>query len=255
MYASPCIEWLFADQHPDFCDRIRAAKDAGFQFVEFHLWRDKPLDAVRRTLDETGMKLSSMVVEPRRSLVDPAQHDEFIAAVKDSLQAAKRVGAPALVVASGFTRAEVSRQEQHDAAVSALRQAAALAEAADILLLLEPLNTRVEHPGMYLESTSEGLDIVEEVASPNLKLLYDKYHSSVMDEASEAVLKDRFDLVGHVQVADMPGRHEPGSGVIDWPDFMATLKRLGYAGPIGLEYKPSGPTPDTLARAHAALGV
>jgi hydroxypyruvate isomerase len=255
MNSSPCIEWLFADQHPDFCDRIRAAKAAGFQFVEFHLWRDKPLEDIRRTLDETGVKLSSMVVEPRRSLVDPAQHDEFIAAVRDSIAAAKLVGAPALVVASGFTRPDVSRQEQHDAAVAALRQAARLAEAAGLMLLLEPLNTRVEHPGMYLESTVEALDIVEEVGSPNLKLLYDKYHSSVMDEVSEDVLGERFHLVGHVQVADMPGRHEPGSGVIDWPSFMATLKRLGYSGPVGLEYKPSGATPETLQRAQAALGI
>jgi hydroxypyruvate isomerase len=255
MTVSPCIEWIFADQHPDFCDRIRAAKAAGFDTVEFHLWREKPLDEIRATLDETGVKLSSMVVEPRRSLVDPAQHEEFMAAVKDSLVAAKRVGVPALVIASGFTRPDVSRQEQHDAAVSALSQAAKLAEEAGILLLLEPLNTRVEHPGMYLESTSEGLDIVQEVDSPNLKLLYDKYHSAVMDETTEEVLKDRFHLVGHVQIADMPGRHEPGSGTIDWSDFMATMKRLGYTGPIGLEYKPSGPTPETLTRMHAALGV
>jgi hydroxypyruvate isomerase len=253
MYLSPCIEWLFAEEHPNFVDRIAAARDAGFEAVEFHLWRDKPLDEVRRALEETGVALTSFVVEPRRSLVDPAQHEEFLQAVRESLDAARRVGCPALVVASGFTRPDVPREEHHAAAVSALRKAADLAEQAGIMLLLEPLNTRVEHPGMYLESTQEGLDIVAEVGSPNLRLLYDMYHSTVMDEVPADVLGGRFELVGHVQVADTPGRHEPGSGTIDWPAYVETLRTLGYDGAVGLEYKPTGPSLETLARARAAL--
>jgi len=255
MYLSACIEWLFADECPDFCDRIRAAKAAGLKTVEFHLWRDKPLDDIRRTLDETGVGLSSMVVEPRRSLVDPAQHEEFIGAVRDSLEAARHVGSPTLVVASGFTRPDVSREEQHACAVSVLKQAAVLAGEAGITLLLEPLNDRVEHPGMFLVSTVEGLDIVAEVGSPHLRLLYDMYHSTVMDEDPAKVLADRIDLVGHVQVADVPGRHEPGSGTIDWARYIAVLRSLGYDGALGLEYKPTGPTEETLARTRTALGL
>ncbi|MEA1672048.1 hydroxypyruvate isomerase family protein [Nitrospirillum sp. BR 11163] len=255
MYLAACIEWLFAAEHPSFPDRIHAAKAAGLTAVEFHLWRDKPLAEVRRALDETGVRLASMVVEPRRSLIDPAQHEEFLAAVRDSLRAAKEAGAPALVVASGFTRPDVSRQEQHDIAVGILKQAAALAEQAGILLLLEPLNTRVEHPGMFLDSTAEGLDMVEEVGSPNLRLLYDMYHSTVMGEDPAQVLASRFHLVGHIQVADVPGRHQPGSGTVDWPRYVGVLRDLGYAGAVGLEYKPEGPTLETLATARATLGL
>ncbi|ASG20279.1 hydroxypyruvate isomerase family protein [Nitrospirillum viridazoti] len=255
MYLAACIEWLFAAEHPSFPDRIHAAKAAGLKAVEFHLWRDKPLDDVRRALDETGVQLASMVVEPRRSLVDPAQHEEFLAAVRDSLQAAQRTGARALVVASGFTRPEVSRQEQHEAAVGVLKRAAALAEQAGIPLVLEPLNTRVEHPGMFLDSTAEGLDMVEEVGSPNLRLLYDMYHSTVMEEDPAQVLAGRFHLVGHVQVADVPGRHQPGSGSVDWARYIGILRELGYTGAVGLEYKPQGPTLETLATARAALGL
>ncbi|WP_044559174.1 hydroxypyruvate isomerase family protein [Azospirillum sp. B4] len=255
MYLAACIEWLFAAEHPSFPDRIHAAKAAGLKAVEFHLWRDKPLDDVRRALDETGVRLASMVVEPRRSLVDPAQHDEFLAAVRDSLRAAEQTGAQALVVASGFTRPEVSRQEQHEAAVSALKRAAALAEQAGIPLVLEPLNTRVEHPGMFLDSTAEGLDMVEEVGSPNLRLLYDMYHSTVMGEDPAQVLAGRFHLVGHVQVADVPGRHQPGSGTVDWGHYIGILRELGYTGAVGLEYKPQGPSLETLATARAALGL
>jgi hydroxypyruvate isomerase len=254
MYAVPCVEWLFAGEHPGLPDRIRAAHAAGLRAVEFHLWRDKPMAEVRDALRETGMVLLSFVVEPRRSLVDPAQHGEFLQAVRDSLQAAQQAGARCLVVASGFTRAEVSRQVQHDEAVGILRQAASLAEQAGVMLLLEPLNTRVDHPGMYLDSTAEGLDIIEEVGSPNLRLLYDAYHSAVMDEQPGEVLKGRVHLVGHVQVADHPGRAEPGTGMLDWAARVSALRDVGYRGSVGLEYRPSGPTMETLARARAALG-
>ena len=255
MYLAACIEWLFAAEHPHFPDRIRAASDAGLKAVEFHLWRDKPLDDVRRALEETGVELSSFVVEPRRALVDPAQHDEFLQAVRESLDAAQRAGTGKLVVASGFLREGVSRAEHHAAAVDVLRRAADLAEKTPVTLVLEPLNTKVEHPGMYLDSTAEGLDMVAEVGSPHLRLLYDMYHSTVMDEDPADVLAGRFDLVAHVQVADVPGRHEPGSGTIDWPAHVQVLRDLGYSGAIGLEYKPTGPTLETLARARAALGL
>lgn len=254
MYAVPCVEWLFAGEHPGLPDRIRAAHAAGLRAVEFHLWRDKPMAEVRDALRETGMVLLSFVVEPRRSLVDPAQHGEFLQAVRDSLQAAQQAGARCLVVASGFTRAEVSRQVQHDEAVGILRQAASLAEQAGVMLLLEPLNTRVDHPGMYLDSTAEGLDIIEEVGSANLRLLFDAYHSAVMEEQTGEVLKDRVHLVGHVQVADHPGRAEPGSGGLNWAASVAALRAVGYRGSVGLEYRPSGPTIETLVRARDALG-
>jgi hydroxypyruvate isomerase len=253
MYLAACIEWLFADDHEEIADRIHAAKAAGLTAVEFHLWRTKPLASIRAALDETGLELASLAVEPRRSPVDPAQHEEFLQAIRDTLAAARDVGCTQIVVASGFERDGVSRQDQHEAMVAVLREAAALAAAAGAVILLEPLNTRVDHPGMYLSSTTEALDIVDEVGSPALKILYDVYHSTVMGEQPREVLAGRIDRVGHVQFADTPGRHEPGSGTIDWPGTVATLRSLGYDGAVGLEYRPAGPTADTLARAHAAL--
>lgn len=255
MKLSPCIEWMFAAEHPELADRIRAAKAAGFDRVEFHLWRDKDLEQAAAALAETGVQLTGFVVEPRRSIVDPAQHGEFLDAVRDSLAAARQMGSPPLVVASGFWRDGVSPEDHRAAAVTALKQAAALAEAADIILVLEPLNTKVEHPGMYLDSTTLALDIIEEVGSPNLKLLFDVYHSAVMDEDMQAVLAGRMHLVHHIQIADMPGRNEPGTGTIDWPTVMAGLRELGYQGDIGLEYKPTRPPHESLEQTRKTLGV
>jgi hydroxypyruvate isomerase len=141
------------------------------------------------------------------------------------------------------------------AAVAVLKRAAALAEEAGVMLVLEPLNDRVEHPGMFLVSTTLGLDIVEAVGSPNLRLLYDVYHSATMGEDLEAVLTGRMHLVGHVQVADQPGRNEPGTGSLDWPHVIATLKKLGYQGVLGLEYRPTLPIDQSLALTRKTLGV
>jgi len=249
---SPCIEWHFAD-HDNLGDRIRAAHAAGFDTAEFHLWRDKDLGGVADALVETGATITGFCVDPRRSLVDPAQHDELAAAVTDSIAAGRAIGAPPMIVASGFIRQGVSPQEHFDTAVSGLTRIAALAEVAGVILLLEPLNDRIDHPGMYLVSTTLGLDLIEAVGSPNLRLLYDCYHSTVMGEDIEQVLADRIHLVHHVQVADFPGRNEPGTGTIDWGHVTATLKRLGYDGAIGLEYRPTLPIDQSLAMARKTL--
>ncbi|MEO7656661.1 MAG: hypothetical protein ABIS25_04915 [Sphingomicrobium sp.] len=131
MFLSPCIEWMIADDYPGLAERVRAAKAVGFQAAEFHLWRDKDLDAVADALDETGLKRTGFVVEPRRSIVDPAQHDEFLEAV----------------------------------------------------------------------------------------------------------------------------RHGPGTGTIDWPAKVEALKKLGYDGGIGLEYKPTLPPAGSLATAERVLAI
>ena len=153
--------------------------------------------------------------------------------------------------AAGFDHAEFHLWRDKDIA----GMAAALAQAAGVTLLLEPLNDRVEHPGMFLVSTTLGLDIVEAVGSPNLRLLFDVYHSATMGEDLEAMLSGRMQLVGHVQVADQPGRNEPGTGSLDWPHVIATLRTLGYDGALGLEYRPTMAIDQSLALTRKTLGL
>lgn len=255
MKLSACIEWQFAEGNEGLGDRIRAAHAAGLEHAEFHLWRDKDMAGVAEALAETGVTLTGFCVDPRRSIVDPAQHEEFLGAVRDTLEAAKKVGSPPLIVASGFNREGVSPDEHFAEAVKALRAAADLAEEAGVTLVLEPLNDRIDHPGMYLVSTTLGLDLIEAVGSPRLRLLYDVYHSRVMGEDMKAVLAGRIHLVEHVQVADLPGRNEPGTGELDFAAIVADLRALGYTGAIGLEYRPTLPAEQSLARSRDALGL
>ncbi len=125
----------------------------------------------------------------------------------------------------------VDRRTQHDAVVAALRRAAPIANGEGVMLLLENLNTRVDHPGHYLDRTPEALDIIDEVDDPSVRLLFDLYHAVVMDESPAEVLAGRLDRVAHVQIADVPGRHEPGSGRIDWAAELGWLLGHGYRGP------------------------
>lgn len=253
MILAPCIEWHFAE-HPDLADRVRAAAAAGYGAVEFHLWRDKNLPGIAAALAETGAVLTGLCVDPRRSIVDPAERAEMVAAVRETIAATGPLGKPPLIVASGFRVEGMSEAEHFANAVAALKEAAALAEEAGVTLLLEPLNTRL-FAAMYLVSTRLGLDLVEAVGSPNLRLLYDVWHSACMGEDMAEVLAGRIHLVAHVQVADMDDRHEPGTGTLDWARVMAVLRDLGYRGAIGLEYFPTLAMDESLRLTRTTLGV
>lgn len=239
MRYSACIEWLFAAEAPDFADRIRAAKAAGIDAVEFWRHSNKDLDAVEKALRETGLPLAGILCEPIAALTNGHDHERFLNGVSATLAVAQRLGTTVMIAQAGDEQPDVSRAEQHAAIVKVLKEAAKIVEGTGVVIALEPLNDRVDHPGYYLTSTEEGLDIVDEVGRPEIRLLYDIYHSAVMGEKIETVLEGRLDRVVHVHLADAPGRGEPGSGAMDWADRLEWLEKRGYEGYVGLEYKPT----------------
>ena len=253
MKLSACIEWLFADEIEDFADRIRACAGLGIPAVEFHLWRDKNLAAIEAALAETGIELVAFINDPRRHLTKRETHKDFFADFAETLQVAQRLNAGAVLATIGPAPNDRPRSEQRAAVVAAFSQAARMAHDAGKIVLIEALNSVVDHPGFFLTSAAEALDIAEEIGHPGLKVLYDFYHSIMMGEDPRSILTGRMQRVGHVQVADAPGRHEPGSGRIDWPTQLRLLAELGYSGSIGLEYKPSVATRESLSTIIAAL--
>lgn len=246
MRFSACIELLFAAEQPDFPDRIRAAKAAGLDAVEFWRFSNKDLHAVKAALDETGLPLAGILCEPIAPLTNPEAHAGFLDGVRTSLAVAQQLGAKMLIAQAGDDQHGVARTAQHASIVKVLKEAAKSLEGTGVVLVLEPLNDRVDHPGYYLTSTEEGLDIVDEVARPEVRLIYDIYHSAVMGERIEDVLKGRVDRVVHAHLADAPGRHEPGTGSMDYADRLKWLFGQGYDGLVGLEYKPVKPTVEGL---------
>jgi len=243
---SACIEWLFAKEAPAVPDRIRAAKTAGLDAIEFWHWSNKDIGAVKAALDETGLPIAGILCEPIAKITDPDAHPLFLDGVRTSLDAALKLGAPLLIAQAGDDRPGIPRETQHAAVVKVLKDAADILKGSGVVIALEPLNDRVDHPGYYLTSTIEGLDIVDEVDRPEIRLLYDLYHSAMMGEEIEDVLEGRLDRVVHVHLADTQGRGEPGSGRMDWPARLEWLTDHGYAGFVGLEYRPTGSTEESL---------
>ncbi|MBR9791488.1 MAG: TIM barrel protein [Gammaproteobacteria bacterium] len=237
MKLTACIEWLFEDETDNIAERIYKAKEAGLEGVEFHLWRDKPIAEIKQALEDTGITLTSFCVDPRRSIVDESQLAEFVSAVSESADIAQQLNCQQMIIASGFLLADTSPEQHFNFALRALKKAAEIGEQTGVTLLLEPINTKVDHPGMYLDSNKVGLDLVEAVNSPRLRLLYDAYHSLVMGEDIETIIAGRTQWVAHIQIADMPGRGAPGTGAVNWSAVTHMLKNEGYQGWIGLEYK------------------
>ncbi|HVY49952.1 MAG TPA: TIM barrel protein [Devosia sp.] len=262
---SACIEWLFADAQSlpplpgtpeanivpqvavSFPDRIRAAKAAGLDAVEFWHWSNKDLAAVKQALSETGLPLAGILCEPISRITDPRTHPAFLEGVRASLEAARLLGTRLMIAQAGDDRPGIPREGQHAALVRVLKDAAGVLAGSGVVLALEPLNDRVDHPGYFLTSTLEGLDIVDEVDRPEIRLLYDIYHSAMMGEHTEDVLNGRVDRVAHVHLADTQGRGEPGSGAMDWRARVDWLEEHGYAGYVGLEYRPTRGTLESLA--------
>jgi len=251
---SACIEWLFADGCDHFADRIRRAHAAGFEAIEFWRWTDKDLDAIEAALKETGLKVTSLVAEPIIALTNPANRETWLKGLADSVAIAKRLGAPVLIAQAGDDLAGFTRDEQRKALTETLRAGADILDGSGVRLGVEPLNIRIDHIGYFLDSTGEGLDIVDEVTRPEIGIVYDIYHSAVMDERSEDVLAGRVDRVFHVHVADHPGRNEPGTGTIDLADRLNWIFANGYTGAIGLEYRPTASDADAVKAAIATLG-
>ncbi|MEV0597799.1 TIM barrel protein [Streptomyces sp. NPDC050315] len=233
------IELLFHEVGDDPGERVRAAAEHGIGTVEIWSHSDKDLDALAKALDATGTGLHTLLIEGRLPLSDRNTHQEFLGHVRAAAAAAVRLGCSRIVTGSGVGLPYMKRAVQHDIVVEALRAGAEIAAAHGVTILLENLNTRVDHPGTLFDTTAECLAAVRTVGSPGLALLYDAYHSLQMGEVPEHELTGAMESVSHVQIADLPDRTEPGTGTVDWAAQLRTLRRLGYDGPIGLEYRPA----------------
>jgi hydroxypyruvate isomerase len=243
------LEYMFAEAGDDLAARVRASAAAGFDKAEIFWTHDKDLDALAGALDETGIRLWTVLVDPRTTrLVLKETHDGFLDDVRRTVDDAVRLGCPHVVVGSGPAVPYLKRPVQIGIMTEAVARAAEIAADAEVTLLIEAVNTRMDHPGVLTSRTEDSVAVVRGVDSPRVRVLYDLYHSVVEGEDPELVLPEVVDLVGHVQIADAPGRGEPGTGDIDWPAAFALLDRVGYQGAVGIECYPTVPsTADALA--------
>lgn len=237
------IELLFTEAGSDPADRVRAAADAGIHDVEIWQHSNKDLGRLRKALEDNRTKLWTLLVESRVPLADRNTHASWLEQVGVACKAARELACPFIVTSSGTGFPHMRRAQQSAIVVEALKAGAEVAARHDVELLVENLNTRVDHPGTLFDHTADCVAAIKAAERPSIGLLFDLYHSLQMRESPTQELQADAALVRHVQIADLPLRSEPGSGTVDWPARLREIRALGYDGPIGLECTPT--TPDT----------
>ena len=220
----------------EFTEAIRKIRALGFDAAETYNWKNLDLDEVRAVCEETGVELLSMCTTEFR-MTDPALRTSWLDGLKESCAAANKVGAKFLITQVGPDTG-APREEQHASIVAALREAKPILDATGVTIMIEPLNTYVNHPGYYLWSSVEGFDIIREVDHPLVKVVYDIYHQQVMEGNIIPNVTKNLDCIAHLHIAGHPGRHELQYGENDYKVIFAAIDKAGYTGACGLEYSP-----------------
>jgi hydroxypyruvate isomerase len=240
---SPNIELLFTEAGPRPADRVRAAAAAGFDAVELWGTLHKDVPALAQACADSGVSVTCIAAEPRTNLALPGEDlSEFWMGLERSVENARLLGSPWLILGSGVGYPAVGRTWNHQRLVEILRKAVDRTRGSGVGLVLEAVNTRVDHPGMLIDHTCDAVSIARAVDDPTFGILYDTYHSATQGEDVGRTIADAGDLIRYVQIADAPGRGEPETGGIDWANVLSTLIAVGYTGPIGLEYYPKSET-------------
>ena len=236
----------------DFMDRFAAAASDGFEGVEYLFPYAYAKTDLADRLKSAGLAqvlfnlpAGDWAAGERGIACHPDRTDEFRQGVASAIEYATELGCSRVNCLAGKVPAGVDRDAAKHAFVENLRYAAPELERAGITLLVEPINT-YDIPGFFLSGTPRSLAIMDEVGSPNLKLQYDIYHMQRTEGELGATFANNVARIAHVQVADNPGRHEPGTGEINYPFLFEQIDRSGYAGWVGCEYVPLAKTSDGL---------
>lgn len=240
------LSMLFTE-HP-FLDRFEHAAKAGFQAVEFLFPYAFEADEIAQRLDAFALKLvlhnlpaGNWDAGERGIACHPDRIEEFRAGVSSAITYAEALGVKQLNCLAGKKPAGVDEAVLRKTFLENIRYAAGALTTAGLRLLIEPINT-FDIPGFYLPCTAIALDLLDEAGSDNIFLQYDIYHAQRMEGELAATMQRLLPRIGHIQLADNPGRNEPGTGEINYPFLFSHLDHIGYDGWIGCEYKPATTT-------------
>ena len=235
-----------------FDENLERVAQAGYHHVElvgeFKKWSEEDyrrilarMQALKITVDATSG------VGP--GFADPSGGDAFLTALKGLIPAAQRLQCKQIILLSGKRIEGAPPQSQHTASIEALKRAADVLSSAGLVAVIEPID-RLENPTIYLDGVTEAFEIAHAVGSPNIRVLYDVYHEQREFGNLIAKFETNIDQVGLIHIADVPGRHEPGTGEINYLNIYRKLAQLNYKGMIAMEFYPIGDIVETLRRAR-----
>ncbi len=238
---------MFTDK--PFIERFAAAAQAGFKSVEFLLPYEQPADKVKEALDKNGLKVvlfnlpsGNWAGGDRGIGASPNRIEEFRAGVKTAVEYAKVLGVPRMNCLAGKLVQGYSKEVHIKTLVENLKFSADALGQIGVNQIIEHINP-FDIPGFVLNRVSEVVDVIQQVGRPNVYVQYDIYHAQRTEGNLAQIVREQFAKIDHIQIADNPGRHQPGTGEINFPFLFAEMDRLGYQGYVGLEYNPM---PDTV---------
>ncbi len=240
------LNFLFTEA--PFLDRFALAKQHGFEAVEYPFPYEHPAEELAARLSEHGL-VQALINLPagdwangeRGIACDPARTDEFREGVAEAIRYAQALDCPRANCLAGIPPEGLAPEVAHQTLVRNLREAGQSFREAGLQLLIEPINTR-DIPGFFVNTSAQGLDLMAEVGGGLVGLQYDAYHMQIMEGDLARMVEEHLDVIGHIQIADNPGRHEPGSGEVNYPFLLRHLDAIGYTGWVGCEYAPATTT-------------
>jgi hydroxypyruvate isomerase len=239
------LNWL--DKELTIPQRLDLFHKHGFTAVEYNGLQRHPLsevEQIRKELDARRMDFGIFIANPggwnRAGVVDPAQHPAFLDEVRKTIEYHKVIANKSVTTLTGPALPGVSRSTQRRSCVLGLKKAAELLAGTELALVVEPLN-HIDHPGFFMTRADELAEVVAQVASPNVRMLYDFYHLQVTQGNLIRDFLLYYDLIGYVQTGDVPGRKEPGTGETNYRNVFRAIYEKGYRGIVGMEHGWSVP--------------
>ena len=249
-----CIEMLYPEMKSE--DKIRAIAQAGFSWVEFWDWKDKDITFFHSLCQKYSIKVANFSGQRRGSLIAKNTHEEIFYDLEEAIKVAEKLNCPNLmlltdqlgeggIIENSYN--EIRSGEKYQNIISGLKKALDMTPDS-ITLVLETLNTKIDHPGYYLDDIDTAVNIVREINHTRLKILADLYHLGVMGFNLKQIIEKYLPEIGYFHIADIPGRHEPGTGQVDWHAILQLIKEKGFKGFVGFEYSPVHDSTKSLQR-------
>lgn len=214
---------------------LEKIKEHGLHGLEYYAWWNfEDLKQIAREQERIGVGIIATCTK-FFNLVDASVRDQYIGALRETIEACRILGVKSIITQTGNEMEGVPRELQHEAMVETLKQCAPLCEQADVVLEIEPLNGLVNHKGHYLQRSDEAADIIDEVGSRHVKLVFDVYHQQITEGNVIRNATGYIERINHYHIADNPGRKQPGTGELNYVHILKAIQDTGFDGFVGLE--------------------
>jgi len=233
---SVCIEMFWRDL--PFEQRIAKVAESGITAFEFWNWKNRDIPAIKAAMEETGLDIAALCLNPGHTLICRGARAELEQGMADTSTVAHELGCKTIIATVGNTIDDETYEISRRRVVGNLSAICHIAEDQGLTIVLEPLNTLVDHHGYWLQKMSQAVDLVKEVDSPAAKILMDLYHQQITEGNLVNNLRQYIDHIGHFHCAGVPGRHELLGGEQDYRALFAAIDDTGYTAYVGLEYRP-----------------